>query len=293
MRRSEFCDVDAGRLILLTREQMPKRVPCLKPLPLNKPVDLRKIDPSQKALLSPGKSDARAPLEALCRELADLQRLVYAEHKHSILLVLQGMDTSGKNGTIRNVFHLADPVGVQVASFKKPSPLELDHDFLCTIHHETPQKGEIRIFDRSHYEDITAVRVHKLAPPEIWGRRFDHINNFERLLTDEGTTIIKIFLHIDRDEQKKRIESRLKIPEKRWKFDPSDLHARSAWEEYMNAYNESLTRTNTKWARWHVIPANSKWLRNLLVARVIVDTLKGLKMKYPQPKISPELLKFD
>ena len=272
---------------------MPKRVPCLEPIPLKKTVDLRKVDPSQKGLFDPGKGDARAALEGLCRELAELQRLVYAEHKNAILIVLQGMDTSGKNGTIRNVFHLADPVGVQVASFKKPSSLELDHDFLWRIHAETPKKGEIRIFDRSHYEDITAVRVNKLAPPEVWGRRFDHINDFERLLTDEGTTIIKLFLHIGRDEQKKRLESRLRIPEKRWKFDPSDLHARSEWEGYMDAYNESLTRTNTKWSRWHIIPANHKWLRNLLVARVIVDTLNGLGMKYPQPKIPAELMTFD
>ena len=272
---------------------MPKIPSAIRPLPLNKTADLHTIDPSQKALFKKGKKGANSSLQSLCARLADLQRLIYAEHKHALLVVLQGMDTSGKNGTIRSVFHLADPVGVQVASFKKPSRAELDRDFLWRIHAETPQQGDIKIFDRSHYEDITAVRVHNLAPKSVWSKRYDHINAFERLLTDEGTTILKFYLHIDRDEQKRRLESRLEVPEKRWKFDASDILARTHWDDYMNAYNEALRRTNKPWARWYVVPANHKWLRNLIVASVVVKTLENLDMKYPQPMIPPDLMEFE
>ena len=272
---------------------MPRISPTIRPLPLNKAVDLRKIDPSQKDLFKKGKKDANSSLQSLCAQLAELQRLIYAEHKHSLLIVLQGMDTSGKNGTIRSVFHLADPVGVHVASFKKPNTAELDHDFLWRIHAKAPQKGDIKIFDRSHYEDITAVRVHDLAPKSIWSKRYDHINAFEQLLTDEGTTILKFYLHIDRDEQKRRLESRLQEPEKRWKFDASDILARSHWDDYIDAYNESLKRTNKRWARWYVVPANHKWLRNLVVAGTVVKTLANLGMKYPQPEIPTEWTEFD
>jgi len=266
---------------------------AVPPLPLNKAVDLHKIDPSQKDLFKKGKKEANSSLQSLCDQLADLQRLIYAEHKHALLVVLQGMDTSGKNGTIRSVFHLADPVGVQVASFKKPNQAELDHDFLWRIHAETPQKGDIKIFDRSHYEDITAVKVHDLAPKSVWSKRYDHINAFERLLADEGTTILKFYLHLDRDEQKRRLESRLEVAEKRWKFDASDILARTHWDDYMDAHNEALRRTNKPWARWYVVPANHKWLRNLIVASVVVKTLKDLGMEYPQPTIPPELMEFD
>jgi PPK2 family polyphosphate:nucleotide phosphotransferase len=272
---------------------MNRKIPKVRPLPLNKPVDLHRIDPSGKDRCKLDKKESQPAMQELCRELADLQRLIYAEHKRSLLVVLQGMDTSGKNGTIRNVFHLTDPVGVHVASYKKPSELELDHDFLWRIHAEAPKKGDIGIFDRSHYEDITAVRVHQLAPEKTWRRRFKHINDFERLLTDEGTVIIKVFLHIDPNEQKRRLQSRLDEPNKLWKFDASDLHARQHWDDYMVAYNDALTRTNTRWARWHVVPANHKWLRNLMVARIVVDTLNGLGMGYPTPVIPDELTQFD
>jgi PPK2 family polyphosphate:nucleotide phosphotransferase len=272
---------------------MPTPPPTIRPLPLNKTVDLGNIDPSQKALFKKEKKDANHSLQDLCSQLADFQRLLYAEHKHALLIILQGMDTSGKNGTIRSVFHLSDPVGVHVASFTKPSTSELDHDFLWRIHAETPRKGDIKIFDRSHYEDITAVRVHDLAPESVWSKHYDHINAFERLLTDEGTTIIKFYLNIDRKEQKRRLESRMQIPEKRWKFDASDLHARSHWDDYMDAYNDALQRTNKSWARWYVIPSNHKWLRNLLVAGIVVRTMEKLGMEYPQPKISREMLEFE
>jgi len=272
---------------------MPRNFPTVRPLPLNKPVLLGKTDPSQRDLFKKGKKEAHDVLQSQCARLADLQRLLYAEHKRALLIVLQGMDTSGKNGTIRSVFHLADPVGVVVASFKKPSTSELDHDFLWRIHAETPKKGNIKIFDRSHYEDITAVRVHDLAPKSVWAKRYDHINAFERLLADEGTTILKFFLHIDRDKQKERLESRMHIKEKRWKFDASDIHARSHWDDYMDAYNEALRRTNKPWARWYVVPANHKWLRNLIVADVVIKTLEKLDMKYPQPTIAAELMDFE
>lgn len=192
------------------------------------------------------------------------------------------MDTSGKNGTIRNVFQSVSPQGVHIASFNKPSHLELDHDYLWRIHAQTPAKGEIVLFDRSHYEDITAVRVNKLMPKSIWSKRFDHINSFEKILSDEGTTIVKFFLHIDKEAQKERLLSRLKEPEKRWKFDPSDLIAREHWKDYMDAYEEILERTNTAYAPWYIIPSNHRWLRNLIVAHIIVKTLENLKMSYPE-----------
>ncbi len=251
-------------------------------VPKDKKIDLHKWDSSQKELFPAGKEEAQAELNQLSLRIAELQKCLYAEHKHKVLFVLQGMDTSGKNGTIRNVFQAVSPQGVNIASFNKPSPLELDHDYLWRIHAQTPGKGEIVFFDRSHYEDVTAVRVNKLMPKSIWSKRFDHINAFEKLLSDEGTIIVKFFLHIDKETQKERLLSRLKEPEKRWKFDPSDLVARKLWKNYMEAYEEVLERTNTAYAPWYIIPSNHRWLRNLIVAHIIVKTLEDLKMSYPE-----------
>jgi PPK2 family polyphosphate:nucleotide phosphotransferase len=246
-------------------------------------VDLSKWDPKDKSAFPGRKQDGRARLRELNLELEELQELLYAEHKHRVLIVLQAMDTGGKDGTIRHVFEGVNPQGVRVAGFKRPTPEELAHDYLWRVHEHTPGKGEIVIFNRSHYEDVLVVRVHNLVPEEVWSKRSDHINDFERMLADEGTTIVKFFLHIDLDEQRERLQARLDEPHKRWKFDPGDLKERKLWPEYMKAYEDAISKTSTDWAPWYVVPANRKWYRNLVVGSAIVETLKGLDMRHPEP----------
>ncbi len=247
-------------------------------------VNLGEWDPSDKCAFDGGKKKGRKALRALNERLESLQELLYAEHRHPVLVVLQAMDTGGKDGTIRHVFEGVNPVGVRVANFKAPTPEELDHDYLWRVHQETPGRGEIVIFNRSHYEDVLVVRVHQMVPAERWQRRYDHINQFERILADEGTTILKFFLHIDLDEQKERLQARLDEPHKRWKFNRRDLKERRLWPAYMEAYEDALSKTSTPWAPWYVVPANRKWYRNLVVATVLVETLEGLGMSYPEPE---------
>jgi PPK2 family polyphosphate:nucleotide phosphotransferase len=254
------------------------------------PVELSAWDPNDTSPFAGDKGDAKELLDKLNDELEELQELLYAEHKHKVLLVLQGMDTSGKDGTIRHVFEGVNPQGVRVASFKVPTRIELDHDYLWRVHSQVPGKGEIAIFNRSHYEDVLVVRVHSLVPEEVWSRRYDHINDFERLLADEGTTILKFYLHIDLAEQKERFQARLDEPNKRWKFNPGDLKERRLWAEYTKAYEEVLGRTSTKWSPWYVVPANRKWYRNMVVATILVDALKGLQMRYPVPDLDPDAI---
>jgi PPK2 family polyphosphate:nucleotide phosphotransferase len=197
------------------------------------------------------------------------------------------MDSSGKDGVIRHVFDRVNPSGVKVASFKVPTPLELAHDFLWRVHPHVPADGEMVIFNRSHYEDVLVTRVKGLVPPDVWQRRYDQINDFERLLAEggeAGTTILKFFLHIDKDEQKERLQARLDDPTKRWKFRRGDLDDRKLWPEYQRAYEEALSRTSTEHAPWYVVPANRKWYRNLVVATVLVDALERLEMTYPEPE---------
>lgn len=232
------------------------------------------------------KNGAPAELERLSRELDELQDVLYAQSRHRLLIVLQGMDTSGKDGTIRHVFSHVDPLGVRVASFKAPSADELAHDYLWRVHREMPRRGEIVVFNRSHYEDVVITRVRGLVDENTWSRRYGHINDFERMLADEGMTIVKFYLHIDKDEQKRRLEARRDDPAKRWKFQPGDLAERKHWDEYMKAYEEAITRTSTDHAPWHIVPSNRKWYRNLVVASVLVNTLRGLGMKYPPPAVS-------
>ncbi len=246
-------------------------------------VKLERRDPDDHGAFDGDNQDAMERLAKLREQLRALQEVLYAERKHKLLIVLQAMDTGGKDGTIRNVFEGVNPQGVRVASFKAPTPPELDHDYLWRVHQQTPGKGEIVVFNRSHYEEVLIVRVHNLAPKAVWKRRYDHINAFERLLTDEGTTILKFFLHISQAEQKERLQARLDDPTKQWKFNPGDLTERERWPDYMHAYEEAIQRTSTEWAPWHIVPANAKWYRNLVVASVIVETLKGLKMKFPPP----------
>jgi PPK2 family polyphosphate:nucleotide phosphotransferase len=217
--------------------------------------------------------------------LDDLQEVLFAERKHKLLIVLQGMDTSGKDGTIRHVMSGFDPQGVQVVSFKKPTQEELDHDFLWRVHRHVPGAGEVVIFNRSHYEDVLVVRVHDLVPEKVWGRRYRQINDFERMLAQTGTVILKFFLHISPDEQRKRLQERLDKPEKRWKFALGDIEERKLWREYQAAYQDAIRETSTKYAPWYIVPANAKWYRNYVVATIVRDTMKKLDMKYPQPDL--------
>jgi len=230
------------------------------------------------------KREGKTELAELNARLEELQEMLYAEHKHKILVVLQALDSGGKDGTIRHVFDGVNPQGVKVAGFKVPTSLELDHDYLWRIHKRTPGRGEIVIFNRSHYEDVLVVRVHGLVPKSVWSRRYQHIRNFERLLADEGTTILKFFLHIDKKEQKERFRSRLDTPQKRWKFRLGDLKERKLWNDYMDAYEEAISKTSTPWAPWYVIPANRKWYRNLVISKILITTMEGLKMSYPEPE---------
>ncbi|HEX9781573.1 MAG TPA: PPK2 family polyphosphate kinase [Opitutaceae bacterium] len=256
-------------------------------------IKLSKIDSDQSEIVPGGKEESVRELQELQEKLADLQERFYVSRAHKLLIVLQGMDTSGKNGTIRDVFRAVNPQGVNVASFKKPTADELSHDFLWRIHRCAPGDGEIVIFDRSHYEDIMAVRVHELKPPSVWKKRFDHIRDFEKMLVDEGTIILKFLLHIDAATQRERLESRLREPAKRWKFDASDIEARRHWDDYLKAYDDVLNRTSTADAPWYIIPSNRKWLRNLLVARVIVDQLQRLKLEFPKIDLDPASVSLD
>ena len=246
-------------------------------------VKLSDWDPDDTSGFEGNKKDGISALKKLNEKLDYLQEMLYAEHKHKILIILQAMDTGGKDGTIRSVFDGVNPQGVKVASFKVPTPEELDHDYLWRVHPQVPGKGEIVIFNRSHYEDLLVVRVHNLAPKKVWEKRFQHINEFERMMKDEGTTILKFYLNISQDEQKQRLLDRISTPEKRWKFNPGDLEERKLWKDYMEAYQDVLSKTSKPWAPWYIIPANRNWYRNLVISSILVDTLEKLKMHYPQP----------
>ena len=250
----------------------------------NTQVILSEWNPNDRSMFDSGKREGGKRLLELNEEIEDLQELLYAEHKQKILIVLQAMDSGGKDGTIRHVFEGVNPQGVKVASFKKPMAEELDHDYLWRIHNHTPGKGKMAIFNRSHYEDVLVVRVHNLVPEAVWQQRYHHINEFERMLADEGATILKFYLHIDLDEQKDRLQARLDDPDKHWKFSVADLNERKRWDEYIAAYETVLSQTSTEWAPWYIVPANRKWYRNLVVATVIIETLKGLNMEFPPPE---------
>lgn len=231
------------------------------------------------------KKEARKELKRLTRRLSELQYLLYAEDRRALLIVLQGMDAAGKDGTIRRVMRGLNPQGTHVTPFKKPSVLELDHDYLWRIHRAVPRRGDIGIFNRSHYEDVLVVRVHDMVPPAVWSARYEQINAFERVLADNDVVILKFFLHISKEEQKKRFEDRLAQPERHWKISLSDFKERPHWDEYQLAYEEALRRCSTEWAPWFVIPANRKWFRDVAVATTIVETLERLEMRFPEPKV--------
>ncbi|MCP5542251.1 MAG: polyphosphate kinase 2 family protein [Akkermansiaceae bacterium] len=256
-------------------------------------VDLDKIDAEDDSLYPVGKGDGKDLLKELTTEIDALQEQLYAEGKHKLLVVFQAMDTGGKDGTIRKVFAPMDPQGLRVASFKRPSENELARDYLWRVHAQVPGKGECVIFNRSHYEDIVAVRVREIFPETVWSRRYEHIVNFEKMLADEGTTILKFFLHISKDEQKARLQARLDDSEKLWKFNPGDLDDRALWSKFMRAYEDVLARTSTDHAPWHIIPANKKWHRDLAVAQILIGTLRGLKMEYPEADFDPASIRID
>jgi PPK2 family polyphosphate:nucleotide phosphotransferase len=227
------------------------------------------------------KSDARKDLKRNVERLSELQRLLYAENKHALLIVLQALDAGGKDGTIRHVMSGVNPQGCRVTSFKVPSAEEADHDYLWRIHKAVPRKGEIGIFNRSHYEDIVAVRVRNLQPEPVWSARYDQINAFERLLSENGVTILKFFLHISKDEQRERLLARIEDPAKHWKVNPGDWEDRRRWDEFMDAFEAVLSRCSTEHAPWYVIPANRKWFRNMAISQIILDTLEEMDMQYP------------
>ena len=244
-------------------------------------VRLADVDPS--ATHGHEKESARATLQEGLDRLSGLQDRLWAESKHPVLIVLQGIDAAGKDGSVKHVMGAFNPMGCVVTSFKVPTAVEAAHDYLWRVHQRTPGKGEIAIFNRSHYEDVLVVRVHDFVPKTTWSRRFDHINAFEKELVDEGTTILKFFLLIDRDEQKARLQSRIDDPKKNWKFKLGDLAERKLWDDYVLAYEDVLTRCSTDQAPWYVIPANRNWFRNLAVADIVAATLEELDPRYPKP----------
>lgn len=254
---------------------------------------LDKYDPADKSFFSEGKEAAKIALEDLNNRLESLQSLLYAEGKHKLLIVLQAMDTAGKDSTIRMVFDGVNPQGVRVANFKAPSAEELARDFLWRVHDKVPANGEIVIFNRSHYEDVLITRVNGWIDADTCQSRYRHINAFEQLLSDNGTTILKFYLHISKDEQKQRLIERQQDPTKQWKFNPADLKTRKQWDDYMSAYSQAIAATSTEIAPWYVVPANSKLQRNLIVSTVICNTLESLKLTYPGPLPGIEKIKLD
>lgn len=253
-------------------------------------VKLGDIDPRDDTALALDKAAAKKARKADIEALDRLQEVLYAEAKHALLVVLQAMDAGGKDGTVRDVFGHLSPMGVTATSFKKPTEHELAHDFLWRIHQQAPPKRMIGIFNRSHYEDVLIVRVHKLVPEAEIETRYEAINAFERLLAENGTTIVKFFLHISKKEQTRRLQARLDDPTKHWKFNADDLAERKRWDQYLTAYEIALTRCSTPWAPWFIVPADRKWYRDAVIARIVRRTLEGLDLAYPRE--APELEKL-
>ena len=246
---------------------------------------LSKIDPAYKGKQE-SETAAKEDTERYTRMLASQQALLYAESKHSVLVVLQAMDAGGKDGAIKHVFSSVNPQGVRVARFNRPTALESAHDFLWRVHPHAPAFGEIAIFNRSHYEDVLIARVHKLVNKATWTERYRHIRDFESLLTEKKTTILKFFLHISKDEQLARFTQRLNDPERNWKISESDYTERDLWDKYMEAYQQAIAATSTREAPWYVIPSNHKWFRNLAVSQIMADTIGDLNLAFPPPSVN-------
>ena len=263
-----------------------------------KTVKLREEDADATPLRAPGQEKKNGAIKEKERELtaqlidqiAVLQEMLYAQRKHKILLVLQGMDTSGKDGTVRALFSHVSPMGLRAVGFKAPTDTELAHDFLWRVHAQVPVWGEIAIFNRSHYEDVLITRVQGMIDEKECKRRYAHIRDFERMLSETGTMVIKLFLHISKEEQRKRLQERIDDPDKQWKFDPHDVVQRQKWDDYQRAYEDAIGATNTEQAPWYIIPANSKTHRNLIIATLLLEILQGLKLSFPPP--DPKLSKL-
>ena len=243
-------------------------------------VSLSGIDPDDTGGYK-RKKDVRKLLEEQRKRIQDLQAKLYAENRQGLLIVLQAMDTGGKDGTIKHVLSGVNPQGCRISSFKAPNPEERNHDFLWRYHKSAPARGRIGIFNRSHYEDVLVVRVKNLVPEEVWRPRYELINNFEYNLALNGIAVLKFFLHISKDEQKRRLESRLEDPDKRWKFSTNDIKERAFWDSYQEAFEDAISKCSTEYAPWYVVPANKKWYRNLVIARTVADTLEAMDPQYP------------
>ena len=255
-------------------------------------VNLSKYDPDDTAGIA-SKERCDAALARNIQRLFELQSLLAASNQYAVLVVLQAMDTGGKDGTIRHVMTGLNPQACRVTSFKVPTEEEARHDFLWRVHNATPKRGEIGIFNRSHYEDVLVARVHKLVPKSVWQTRYDQINQFEQILAENNTVILKFFLHISKDEQKRRLEQRLQDPAKNWKISEADFAERRFWDDYMDAYEDALSKCSTKYAPWYVIPANKKWFRNLAVSQIIEDRMNALKLTYPPPKVDVSKIRIE
>jgi PPK2 family polyphosphate:nucleotide phosphotransferase len=260
---------------------------------LLEPVTSRtKLDLSDNAAAPPAEvgkgDDLDKKIEKVTAKLGELQSIFFADSRHALLIVLQGRDASGKDGVVRTVFDACNPQGVRVNSFKVPSPIELAHDYLWRIHQVVPERGMIGVFNRSHYEDVLVVRVHDIVPKEVWSKRYDQINQFERMLSENGVVILKFYLHVSRDEQRKRLLERIEDPTKNWKFKAGDLDERKLWDKYTVAYRDALKKCSAEWAPWYVVPADKNKARNYLIAKRIVKTLEDLNLEYPKPKADLE-----
>ena len=249
-------------------------------------VDIRDYDPAFTGKHT--KEAALAEIAELRIRLSDLQNTLYADERFAVLFVLQAIDTAGKDSTINSVFQEVGPIGCQVQTFKAPTPEELAHDYLWRYRKVAPEKGHITIFNRSHYESVLVERVKEIVPKAVWEQRYDDINEWERYLVRNGTVVLKFFLMISKDEQRERLQERIDNPKKQWKFRMGDLEDRKLWDQYIEAYSEAITRCNTKHAPWHIVPANKKWYRDLLVARALVEKLESLDLRYPAA--DPEVL---
>jgi PPK2 family polyphosphate:nucleotide phosphotransferase len=253
-----------------------------QPIKVTSKIKLKDFSPDYHEGLD--KDKTREKTEELCQRIGELQHLLYADAQHALLILLQGMDTSGKDGTVKHVLDAVNPAGVETANFKSPSREELAHDFLWRIHKAVPRYGNIGVFNRSQYEDVLVVRVLKLQPEEVWRARYEQINHFEKILCENQVTVLKFFLHISKEEQAERLKARLADPKKNWKFDPEDLRMRAHWDNFSKAYEDAINLCSTKYAPWHIIPANHKWYRDYAVSKIVVKALEDMNLSWPKPK---------
>lgn len=261
-------------------------------IPSGDKIRLKNFDPADTGKYKQ-KSDAEAETRENAKKIGELVYRLYAEKQQSVLVVLQGIDTAGKDGATRAILDEVNPLGICLAAFKRPTEEELGHDFLWRIHKQVPGKGEMCIFNRSHYEDVIVVRVHDLVPKKVWKERFEQINSFEKFLALSGTKVLKFFLHISKEEQKARLKARLVDPTKRWKFSVGDLEERKFWDQYIDAFDDALTKCNTDHAPWHIVPADHKWYRNLIISREVRKALEELNPQFPQHVEGIDKIEFE